>query len=191
MHLTKQVGEYLVAAELGRRSLIATTFTGNVPHFDILAAGESSATIAVQVKAIKGGAWQFDVRSFVDAKLDGRRQVLGRSVPAPHPALVCVFVVVGAYGNDRFFVFSWSDLQRVAISNYRAFLEKVHGERPQRPDSFHVAVWPKDLQAFEGKWDLLEARLQGGERARTRATSRSARTTRGASGQLLSTARSR
>jgi hypothetical protein len=30
--LTKRVGEYLVAAELSRLGLIATTFTGNVPH---------------------------------------------------------------------------------------------------------------------------------------------------------------
>lgn len=35
--LTKQVGEYLVAAELCRRGFIATTFTGNVPDFDIIA----------------------------------------------------------------------------------------------------------------------------------------------------------
>jgi hypothetical protein len=27
------VGEYLVAAEVCRRGLIATTFTGNVPHY--------------------------------------------------------------------------------------------------------------------------------------------------------------
>jgi len=36
--LTKQIGEYLVAAELGRRGFLATTFTGNVPHYDVLAA---------------------------------------------------------------------------------------------------------------------------------------------------------
>jgi hypothetical protein len=28
-----QTGEYLVAAELGRRGLVATTFTGNVPYY--------------------------------------------------------------------------------------------------------------------------------------------------------------
>jgi hypothetical protein len=33
--ITKQVGEYLVAAEICRRGFIATTFTGNVPHYDI------------------------------------------------------------------------------------------------------------------------------------------------------------
>ena len=35
--LTKQIGDYLVTAELGRLGLIATTFTGNVPHYDISA----------------------------------------------------------------------------------------------------------------------------------------------------------
>jgi hypothetical protein len=35
--LVGQAGEYLVAAELSRRGLIATTFTGNVPHYDIIA----------------------------------------------------------------------------------------------------------------------------------------------------------
>ena len=33
--LVGQTGEYLVTAELSRRGLIATTFTGNVPHYDI------------------------------------------------------------------------------------------------------------------------------------------------------------
>jgi hypothetical protein len=35
--LVGQTGEYLVAAELSRRGLIATTFTGNVPDYDIIA----------------------------------------------------------------------------------------------------------------------------------------------------------
>ncbi len=35
--LKKQAGEYLVAAEMCRRGFIATTFTGNVPHYDIIA----------------------------------------------------------------------------------------------------------------------------------------------------------
>ena len=38
--LVGQTGEYLVAAELGRRGLIATTFKGNVPDFDIIASTE-------------------------------------------------------------------------------------------------------------------------------------------------------
>ena len=40
-YLTKQAGEYLVAAELSRRGYIATTFTGNVPDYDIIAVDDS------------------------------------------------------------------------------------------------------------------------------------------------------
>lgn len=48
--LTKQVGEYLVSAELCRRGFVATTFTGNIPEFDMLAVNGSNETIPLQVK---------------------------------------------------------------------------------------------------------------------------------------------
>jgi hypothetical protein len=55
--LTGAVGEFLVAAELCRRGLLATPFAGNVPHYDIIASGQSGGHVAVQVKAINGHAW--------------------------------------------------------------------------------------------------------------------------------------
>ena len=33
--LTRQIGEHLVAAELGRRGYVATPFAGNVPMYDL------------------------------------------------------------------------------------------------------------------------------------------------------------
>ena len=39
--LTGAVGEFVVAAELCRRGLLATPFAGNVPHYDIIASGQS------------------------------------------------------------------------------------------------------------------------------------------------------
>ena len=39
VQLTKQVGEYLIAAELSRRGLLTATFAGNVPDYDIVATG--------------------------------------------------------------------------------------------------------------------------------------------------------
>jgi hypothetical protein len=45
--------------------LLSTTFTGNVPGFDILAASERSRTIPVHVKTIKAGSWQFDARDYL------------------------------------------------------------------------------------------------------------------------------
>ena len=92
VQLTKQVGEYLVAAEVCRRGYIATTFTGNVPHYDIIASDENGRHQAVQVKTIASRAWQFDMRDFVEIRLDGKRQVIGKPVHPPYPDLVCVFV---------------------------------------------------------------------------------------------------
>ena len=49
--LAGQIGEYLVCAELGKRGLIATPFSGNVPAFDVLAADDLCRTVPIQVKA--------------------------------------------------------------------------------------------------------------------------------------------
>ena len=54
VQLTKQVGEYLVAAELSRRGLLTATFAGNVPAYDIVATGGRGQTALVQVKVIAG-----------------------------------------------------------------------------------------------------------------------------------------
>ena len=43
VQLTKQVGEYLVAAELSRRGLLTATFAGNVPDYGHRGDGRSWA----------------------------------------------------------------------------------------------------------------------------------------------------
>jgi len=68
--LVKQVGEYLVAAEVCRRGFIATIFTGNVPDYDIIASNSAGGHQAIQVKAItSNSSWQFDIRKFADFQL--------------------------------------------------------------------------------------------------------------------------
>ena len=81
--LTGQVGEYLVAAELARRGLIATTFAGNVPHFDILAADEEGRSVSVQVKASNSDSWQFSLGRFCEIRFAGSRQIVGNGM-SPH-----------------------------------------------------------------------------------------------------------
>jgi hypothetical protein len=85
--LTGAVGEFRVAAELCRRGLLATPFAGNVPHYDIVASGQHGGHAAIQVKAINGGAWQFDIRRFLQVTLQGTRQVPGGVVQEPYPRL--------------------------------------------------------------------------------------------------------
>lgn len=59
MQLTRQVGEHLVAAKLGRLGYVATPFAGNVPMFDVLAADIRGYAIPIQVKSINGPSGSF------------------------------------------------------------------------------------------------------------------------------------
>lgn len=60
-YLTKQAGEDIVAAQLSRRGVVATTFTGNVPAYDIVAVDDCGGHALVQVKAVTADSWQFTV----------------------------------------------------------------------------------------------------------------------------------
>ena len=150
--ITKQIGEYLVASALGRIGLVAATFSGNVPEYDIIATDSAFRSIPVQVKASNSSSWQFDVRHYVDIRLDGKRQVVGRPVPLPDK-LVCVFVALSSqYGGDRFYVISLKALQKLVITGHRKYLERFGGVRPKKFDSFHGAISEEHLASFKDAW---------------------------------------
>ena len=84
--LTRQIGEHLVTAKLGRMGYIATPFAGNVPTFDIIAVNLAGRVIPIQVKAIKGPSWQFGADTFLDIELRDSEQIVnGRSFIRVHP----------------------------------------------------------------------------------------------------------
>jgi hypothetical protein len=157
--LTGAVGEFLVSAELCRRGLVATPFSGNVPHYDIIASDAKGGHLAVQVKTINKVNWQFDVTKFIEVTMDGDRQVLGGPVAEPYPNLLCVFVALGNSNKpDRFFIFTWQELSAVVRNHHRAYLEKHGGVRPKAPKSTHVSISISELQQYENKWEkILEA----------------------------------
>lgn len=147
--LTRQVGEHLVAAELGRRGLIAAPFAGNVPLFDLLAADERGRSIPIQVKTINGPSWQFSIRQFLEVDVvDGVQYVRGR-VDLPNPDLVCVFVLLREDRNDAFYIFHLRDLQEHFAATYHS------GRRPRNPDSMHCAIWPAELEQHRDKWEVV------------------------------------
>lgn len=157
LQLTKQVGEYLVAAELCRRQLIATTFTGSVPDYDIVAVAEQGTSVLVQVKAINGGSWQFgDARVFLNITQQGKKQIPGRLTIPKYPKLICVFVLLREYGKDRFFVIKWTDLQKLVAKNYRANMKRFGGVRPRKPKSYHAGLRPEHLEVHEDNWEVLD-----------------------------------
>jgi hypothetical protein len=161
-YLTKQTGEYLVAAELSRRGYIATTFTGNVPHYDIVAVDESGGHVLVQVKAIAGNSWQFNVDAFAPVTFDGERQVIGRRVREPYRGLVCVLVQLrplGSTARDHYYVLPWRELCRAVVAHHRRFLRSHGGIRPRKPMSLHTALSPTEVAEWEDRWDILKDRL--------------------------------
>jgi hypothetical protein len=159
--LVGQAGEYLVAAELSRRGLIATTFTGNVPHYDIIASDDTGRHVSVQVKAGRSASWQFgNIRDFCDITFEGKRQVIGKPKVCPVLRLIVVFVKIEEDRHDRFYILAWDKLRDLLIKGHKTFLARHDGVRPQRWDSLHCAIMEKVLHRYQDKWDTIEKNLR-------------------------------
>ena len=158
--LVGQSGEYLVAAELSRRGLIATTFTGNVPHYDIVASDEDGRHISVQVKTIRKGAWQSDISKYCEIDFDGKKQLIGQNKVCPIKRLVMVFVELAEeYGKDQFYVLRWEDFRDAAVLHHKNYLAKHNGIRPKKWDSLHFSISVSELKRFENCWEIVEKNL--------------------------------
>ncbi|WP_143201888.1 hypothetical protein [Bradyrhizobium sp. NAS96.2] len=155
MQLTRQIGEHLVAAELGRLGYIAAPFAGNVPLYDLFAADSRGHAIPIQVKAINGGSWQFNADAFLDIEVKNGEQVVKGTKKLLNPKLLCIFVLLVERGKDEFYLFHLSDLQKHCVKVY-----KPRGRSSKNPDSRHCAVSPKEFSRFKENWELLESALQ-------------------------------
>jgi len=148
--LTAQIGEHLVTAELGRRGIIATPFSGNVPEIDILAYANGK-TGHIQVKAIKKDSWQFDIRKFLKVELTDEGQVVNGINEELDREILCIFVSLGLnLGDDHFYIFSWGWMQDHFYKNY------IGRKPPKNINSFHCAIWRKEMKEHLEKWELLE-----------------------------------
>lgn len=159
--LVGQTGEYLIAAELSRRGLIATTFTGNVPHYDIIASDEAGRHVSVQVKASRGPSWQFgNITHYCDITFEGKRQIVIDAKDCPVHRLIVIFVKIEDDGNDRFYILPWLRLRDLLVDHRKAFLARHDGIRPQRWDSLHSAISEKELEPYRDRWDIIEENLR-------------------------------
>jgi hypothetical protein len=148
--LTRQIGEHLVVAKLGRLGFLATPFAGNVPDFDLLIADEKGNSLPIQVKAINGPSWQFQVSSFLDIEIkSGIQHVRGKKKLANRD-LLCIFVFLKPDEKDSFFIFQLKELQSFFHRTYK------DGRRPNNPNSLHCAIWPKDLSKYKDNWKLIK-----------------------------------
>jgi len=159
--LVGQTGEYLVAAELSRRGLVATTFTGNVPHYDIIASDETGRHVSVQVKASRGPTWQFgNITQYCDITFEGNRQVVGKKKPCPVQRLIMTFVRIDEERNDRFYILEWDSFRNLLVEHHKDFLAKHDGLRPKKWESFHCAISETTLLPYQDKWDTIENNLK-------------------------------
>lgn len=147
--LTGQVGEHLVTAELGRRGIIATPFSGNVPDIDILAHA-NGVTGHIQVKAINKDSGQFDIRKFLDVNLTERGQIVRGINRGLDRKIICVFASLGyELGEDKFYIFKQGWLQDYFVKQYKG------RKPPKNINSFHCAIWERDMRRHLGKWQII------------------------------------
>jgi len=164
--LAGQIGEYLVCAELGKRDLIATPFSGNVPAFDILAADDLCRTLPIQVKASRGDTWPSDARKWMQISFDQKTKVqkdLG-PIQIQNPDLIYVCVAIAAPGGskdlkDRFFILTKAQLQAVCIRGYSVWMAKHEWKRPRTPESYDCRYSIPELRDYEDNWQLILDRL--------------------------------
>ena len=158
MQLTRMTGEYLVCAELCRRGLLATTFTGSVPEFDILATDKDLQTIPIQVKANAKGDWILRADSFLDIDYNGETKIqtiVGKR-DFKKSELIYVFVKLVEQSEDEFYILRLQDLQRIILKNHSEHLQKHRGKRPKNPESMHAAISSKHLLDYRNNWQLLD-----------------------------------
>jgi hypothetical protein len=161
--LTGQIGEYLACAELGRRGFIATTFTGNVPEYDLLVCDDSLRTVPIQVKTSRGDNWPSRADLWLNIEIDDaeKKQINKGPRNIKNPDLIYICIVLGEdRSGDRFFICQKSDIQNACILSYKRWMDPKDWKRPRNHKSLDNRYLIDDLLQFEDNWDLIGDRLR-------------------------------
>jgi hypothetical protein len=160
--LAGQIGEYLACAELGRRGFIATTFTGNVPEYDLIVCDDTLQTIPIQVKTTRGNTWPSRADIWLQIEFDDvkKKQVNLGPKAIEHPDLVYICIALGKTSTaDRFFICRKSDIQNACIASYTRWMDPKGWVRPVNFKSLDNRYGVEDLLPFENNWRLVDRLL--------------------------------
>lgn len=163
--LVGQTGEYLACAELGRRGLIATTFTGNVPEYDLLVCDISLRAVPIQVKTSRSDTWPSRADKWLDIKIDHstKKQINRGRRAIENPDLIYICISLGQdRDGDRFFICQKTDIQTACIASYTRWMDPKGWVRPRNHKSLDNRYHVEDLEQFENNWSLVESRLSNG-----------------------------
>ena len=161
--LAGQIGEYMTCAELGRHGLIATTFTGNVPEYDLIVCDDALRTVPIQVKTSRSDSWPSKADLWLDLEIDDsqKRQINRGKKVITHPSLIYVCVSLGKERiNDRFFVCFKSDIQAACIESYSRWMDSKDWKRPRNYKSLDNRYNISHLLKYEDNWSLITNQLK-------------------------------
>ncbi|MFA7297499.1 MAG: hypothetical protein WC211_10015 [Dehalococcoidia bacterium] len=156
--LTKQRGEYAVAAELARRGLLVAPFSGNVPDFDLVAVREDGSTVLVQGKAMTNSSWQFNVDDFLVVEDDANREIqIVHGLKPLKAEIIWVMLRLTADQQPEYWIARQADIQGIVHAGYVDYLAKcaVPGHRPKQWRSHHTAIRPVELATHLDDWGLI------------------------------------
>lgn len=162
--LAGQIGEYLVCAELGKRGYIATSFTGNVPEFDLIVTNDKLDAIPIQVKTSRGHSWPSKASLWIKIEIDevNKKQIDHGNKRISNPDLIYVCVALSEpekIEKDRYFILEKSKLQVICAENYRNWIVKHDWQRPRNYKSLDNRYEINDLLEYENNWILIEKSL--------------------------------
>ena len=160
--LAGQIGEYLVCAELGRHGLIATSFTGNVPEYDLIVCDDALNTVPIQVKTSRGDSWPSSADLWLNIEIDDneKKQINLGAKEISHPDLIYVCVSLGAdRKSDRFFICTKANIRDACVSTYTTWMDQKDWKRPRNYKSFDNRYSVNELCVFEDNWSLVSDRL--------------------------------
>jgi len=163
--LAGQIGEYLACAELGKRGYISTSFTGNVPEFDLIVTSDTLKSLPIQVKSSRSENWPTRANLWIDIEIDdvNKKQIDKGNVNIANPELIYICVAlaqpdVNMY--DRFFILKKKDLQVICANNYREWMNTINWKRPRNYKSLDNRYYMKNLAPYENNWKLIEEEIK-------------------------------
>ena len=140
--MTGLAGEYLVAAKMNLRGLVASLSLKNYPGVDIFGMNpQTGQKIEIQVKT----CW--DPSFFVGVK-HTERALMSNRVKGPF-----VFVHLDDVDNASYYILSKDEFIELVNTSDDAYFNRPR-KKPIKPD-YPIALFVYELQPFQDHWDSL------------------------------------
>ncbi len=179
-----RAGEHYVAAELNRRGVYASPFSGNLPGIDIVATDYKRERMAyVQVKTklkagnwhmSQGHGWEIDRRNLSCLCLGTCEPGACKGNHDHHPDAVDLrqlreipgktdhywaFVPLGdveGLATLLYWIVPDEEVRRLIRESFKSYLAKHGGHRPGKVHhSLHAMITETQLEPWKGKWEKL------------------------------------